>query len=119
MEVVLHLGFGNWMGCYHWIPAGDVFAGLPQNTLAGDPYAEIAPQYSLSDLGGEVLAGALQNTHTPKELPRMLWFSDIEVVRLGKGRLIFCQYRAFDRAQTNPVAARLACNLLRVAQRGD
>ena len=51
--------------------------------------------------------------------PSMVWYSDIEVIPLGRGRLVFCQYRAFDRARTNPVAARLACNLLRVAQRGD
>ena len=74
------------------------------------------PQYSLSELGGEVLAGAVQNTHTRRgDPPAMVWYSDIEAVSLGQGRLIFCQYRAFDRAQTYPVAARLACNLLRLA----
>ena len=35
LDIVLHLGFGNWMGCYHWIPSGKLFAGLPGNTLAG------------------------------------------------------------------------------------
>ncbi len=117
LEVVLHLGFGSWMGCYHWMPEGELFAGLPTRTLAGDPYAGVTPQYSLSELGGEVLAGALQNTKMRKEPAKMLWFSDIEVVSLGRGKIIFCQYRAFDRAKTNPVAARQACNLLRLARR--
>ena len=116
LAIALQLGFGNWMGCYHWIPSGELFAGLPGNTLAGDAYAGVMPQYSLTELGGEVLAGAVQNTHTRRgEAPAMVWYSDIEVVRLGRGRLIFCQYRLFDRLQAYPVAARLACNLLRLA----
>ncbi len=116
LDIKLHLGFGNWMGCYHWVPTGKLFAGLPGNTLAGDPYAGVSPQYSLSELGGMVLAGAVQNTQTYRGFsPAMVWYSDIEAVRMGKGRLIFCQYRAFDRIGTYPLAARLAYNLLRLA----
>ncbi|MCE3276475.1 MAG: hypothetical protein K0R13_2330, partial [Propionibacteriaceae bacterium] len=31
----LHFGIGNWMGCYHWIPAEEMFEGLPAGGLAG------------------------------------------------------------------------------------
>jgi len=37
-------------------------------------------------------------------------------VPFGRGRLIFCQYRVFDQETPNPLAARLLCNLIGVAQ---
>ncbi|HLC35844.1 MAG TPA: hypothetical protein VJJ70_12725 [Anaerolineales bacterium] len=46
----LHLGIGNWMGCYHWVPASDLFDGLPT----------------------EGLAGSLRDTQTRHETPRAL-----------------------------------------------
>jgi hypothetical protein len=62
-----------------------------------------------------VLAGSLRNTQTRLEAPRILWYSDIEAVPHGQGGLIFCQYRLFERAHAQPLAARLLANLLRVA----
>jgi hypothetical protein len=38
------------------------------------------------------------------------------MIRLGKGALFFCQYRVFEHADTNPLAARLLLNLLHLAQ---
>jgi hypothetical protein len=70
------------------------------------------------ELGGEVLAGSLRNTQSRLEAPSMLWFSDVEAVRLGKGTLIFCQYRIFDHLREHPLAARMAANLLGYAGRG-
>ena len=115
IDVRLHFGIGSWMGCYHWVPGSPVFSGLPAGGLALTPYAEILPKYILSELGGEILAGSLRNTQSHLEAPAMLWFSDIECIRFGKGRLLFCQYRAFDAIGHNPVAERLAFNLLQYA----
>lgn len=111
----LHLGIGNWMGSYHWVPDSPLFAGLPAEGLAGAAYVDVLPWYGLLEHGGEVLAGSLRNTQTRQEAPRMLWYSDIEAVPLGPGELIFCQYRLFEHAHTQPLAGRLASNLLHVA----
>jgi len=116
LDVQLHYGIGNWMGCYHWIPASDLFAGLPAGCLGGEAYADVLPWYCLSELGGEVLAGSLRNTQSRREPPAMLWYSDVEALRLGQGTLILCQYRAFEKARTNPLAAALVHNLIRLAQ---
>jgi hypothetical protein len=110
--LVLHPSIGSWMGCYHWIPSSDIFAGLPNGCLAGKPYIDIQPKYALSEQGGEVLAGSFRNTQFRLEAPAMLWYSDIERVRHGRGTLLFCQYRAFTRLADHPAAARLAYNLL-------
>jgi hypothetical protein len=116
LDVQLHYGIGNWMGCYHWIPASDLFAGLPAGSLAGEVYADVLPWYGLSELGGDVLAGSLRNTQTRREPAAMLWYSDVEAVRLGKGTLILCQYRLFEPAAANPLAARLVHNLVHLAR---
>jgi hypothetical protein len=116
VNVDLHFGIGNWMGCYHWIPAGEVFQGLPAGGLAGEPYADVLPHYVMSELGGRVYAGSFRNTQTRREDPAMIWYSDIEAIPFGRGQLLFCQYRVFDRAGSNPLANRLLYNLLRLAR---
>jgi len=68
-------------------------------------------------MGGEVLAGSLRNTQSRQEAPGMLWYSDIEAVRCGRGAILFCQYRVFENQEKNPLAARLAYNLLVTAAR--
>ena len=112
----LHFGIGNWMGCYHWIPASDLFEGLPAGGLAGEPYADVLPHYVMSELGGQVFAGSFRNTQTRREAPAMIWYSDIEAIPFGSGKLLFCQYRLFDQEDGNPLAGRLLCNLLRLAR---
>lgn len=79
------------------------------------PFAEILPKYVLTELGGETLAGSIRNTQSIKEPPAMLWYSDMERVQLGKGSLIFCQYRIFEALDHEPIADRLAYNLLSYA----
>jgi beta-galactosidase len=116
VSIQLHYGIGNWMGCYHWIPASELFGGLPTNQVAGEAYVDVLPRYVLSELGGDVLAGSVRNTQTRREPAAMVWYSDIELVRFGKGALLFCQYRIFDQRQANPLAARMLHNLIRVAQ---
>ncbi len=116
VRVKLHMGLGNWMGCYHWIPASPLFAGLPAGGIAGEPYVDVLPRYVLSEQGGDTLAGSLRNTQTRLEPPAILWYSDVETVRVGKGTLLFCQYRVFDKGSANPLAARLLCNLIDVSR---
>jgi hypothetical protein len=116
VNVELHFGIGNWMGCYHWIPAEEMFEGLPAGGLAGEAYADVLPHYVMSELGGRVFAGSFRNTQTRREDPTMIWYSDIEAIPCGSGKLIFCQYRLFDRAGSNPLAGRLLANLLRLAR---
>jgi beta-galactosidase len=115
INVQLHYGIGNWMGCYHWVPQSNLFAGLPAGGLAREAYVDVLPWYVMSELGGEVLAGSLRNTQTRQEPPAILWYSDIETLRFGAGTLFFCQYRIFEQIGTNPLAARLTHNLIHLA----
>jgi hypothetical protein len=115
IDVQLQMGIGSWLGCYHWRVDSPLFEGLPSKGLSGEEFAEILPHYVLSELGGEVLAGTLTNTQTRIESARMLWYSDIEVVPLGSGRLVFCQYRIFDDNLNDAVGRRLRRNLFRIA----
>jgi hypothetical protein len=113
INVKVHMGIGSWMGCYHWIPDSDLFAGLPSGGLALKPYAEIVPKYILSEMGGEVQAGSLRNTQSRQDgHPSMLWFSDIETLPFGEGAIVFCQYRVFENIDRDPLAKRLAYNFL-------
>ncbi|MGH2562581.1 MAG: glycoside hydrolase family 2 TIM barrel-domain containing protein, partial [Thermomicrobiales bacterium] len=114
LGIALHFGIGNWMGCYHWQPASDLFAGLPAGGLAGEAYADVLPRYILSELGGEVLAGSFRNTETRHDVAKMLWFSDVEAVAHGRGRLMFCQYRVFTEPGRDSLADRLRLNLLQL-----
>jgi len=109
----LHFGIGSWMGCYHWIPDSEFFTGLPSRGLAKKPYTGCIPKYVLSELGGSLQAGSMRNTQTHKEPLKMLWFSDIETIALGAGKLIFCQYRIFDGIGNDAVSTRLAYNFLK------
>ena len=116
-SVELHYGIGNWMGCYHWIPQSDLFDGLPAGGLAGEAYVDVLPWYVMSELGGTVYAGSLRNTQSRQAAPAMLWYSDIEAIRYGRGLLFFCQYRIFEPMDRNALAARLAYNLIQFAHR--
>ena len=89
VNVDLHFGIGNWMGCYHWIPAGQMFEGLPAGGLAGETYADVLPHYVMSELGGRVFAGSFRNTQTRREAPAMIWYSDIEAIPFGSGQSPF------------------------------
>jgi hypothetical protein len=116
VNVDLQFGIGNWMGCYHWIPAGEMFEGLPAGGLAGEPYADVLPHYVMSEMGGRVFAGSFNNTQTRREPSAMIWYSDVEAIPFGRGKLLLCQYRLFDRAGSSPLAEKLLGNLLRLAR---
>lgn len=120
LPVKLSYGIGNWMGCYHWLRTAKLLPeardmGLLGGGLAGGPYVDLLPWYVMDELGGELLAGSVRNTQTRFFDPAMIWYSDIEAVRLGRGTLVFCQYRLFERAATNPLAGRLFAEVMRLA----
>ncbi len=117
VNLKLHLGIGSWIGCYHWVPDSDLFSGLPCGGLAMGPYTEIMPKYVLSEMGGDIQAGSIRSNQFPEDPRGMLWFSDIELLRYGRGALVFCQYRVFEKIDRDPLASRLAHNLLRFAAR--
>jgi hypothetical protein len=112
VKIQMHLGIGNWMGCYHWIPGSPLFSGLPSGGLAGEAYVNWRPRYVMSELGGEVFAGSFSNSQTRLEAPAIFWYSDIERIALGKGHLVFCQYLLFDATMADPLADRLLANLI-------
>jgi hypothetical protein len=114
LDLNLGLGWG-WLGCYHWQPKSELFEGLPAGGLGGEVYADVLPRYVLSELGGKVLAGSFKGTEPTAHDPRFHWFSDVEVINRGKGRLIFCQYRIFENPKQNPLAGRMLSNLLGLA----
>jgi hypothetical protein len=116
IPVELNLGIGNWMGCFHWFYERQLIMNLPDTPLAGEPYADVLPWYVLSELGGTPWAGSLRNSQTRFEAPRMLWYSDIEVLSFGQGTLVFCQYRVLETARQNPLAAHLSANLIRMTR---
>jgi beta-galactosidase len=116
IPVQLDLGIGSWMGCFHWVSDPTLLEGVQDIGLAGEPFVDVLPWYVMSELGGTVRAGAFRNTQTRRAPPMMLWYSDIEAVHLGKGMLLLCQYRIFDRAHENPLAGRMLHNLLHVAE---
>ena len=116
ISIRLHFGIGNWLGCYHWIPASPLFSGLPGGGLAGEAYVNVRPHYVMSELGGKVLAGSFSNSQTRLEAPAILWYSDIERITVGKGSLVFCQYLIFDTPLVDPVAERLLANLISMLQ---
>lgn len=112
ISIRLHFGIGNWMGCYHWIPDSPLFSGLPCGGLAGEAHVNVRPNYVMSEMGGEVLAGSFSNSQTRLEAPAILWYSDIEKITLGRGCLVFCQYLIFDTPLADPLADRVLANLI-------
>jgi len=120
VSIELHLGLGwGWLGCYHWQPESALFAGLPAGGLGGEAYADVLPRYVLTGLGGSVLAGSLKGTEPAAHHPIFHWYSDVEAIERGRGRLVFCQYRIFTEPGRDPLADRMRFNLLQLASAGD
>ena len=101
INIRLHFGIGNWMGCYHWIPASPLFSGLP-GRAGRRGLRERAPALRDVRIGRRGSGRIFSNSQTRLEAPAMLWYSDIERITLGKGRLVFCQYLIFDPPVADP-----------------
>ena len=118
IDLHLELGIGSWIGCYHWIPACPPFEGLPNGGFAREAYIDLQPHYSMREIGGEIMAGAIRSKYTVDGPSEFLWYSDIESIPFGRGKLIFCQYRLFDNLASHPIARRLFDNLIRLIDCG-
>jgi beta-galactosidase len=119
IDLYLELGIGSWIGCYHWIPNYSPFEGLPSGGFAGEAYIDLQPHYSLREIGGEIMAGAIRSKHTVDGPSEFIWYSDIESLSFGRGKLIFCQYRIFDNLASHPISRRLFDNLIRYIWNGE
>ncbi len=113
IPVKVSKSMGSWIGCNHWISDSAPFTGLPSPGIAAEGYRTVVPRYSLGEMGGKILAGAFWNSQSMSGPSVIEWYSDLEIVPLGRGRVVFCQYRIFDRYAFDPVAGRLVYNLLR------
>jgi hypothetical protein len=113
IDLRLKFGIGNWMGCHHWLPPELLNEPLFTNPIADEKFTGITPRYSMLENDGTVLAGAFQNGKSHKEPVGMVWYSDIELVSLGKGAVVFCQYQIFDQLTTHPMAIRILDGILR------
>ena len=104
---------GAWMGHYHYIKSSPTFAGLPVDGLAGQPYAEVIPWYSLNELSDRVWAGTFRNHLKYRGEPYgFTWYADVQQMPMGSGQILFCQYRIWDRIGTDPIADRLFANII-------
>jgi beta-galactosidase len=112
IDLNLELGIGSWIGCYHWIPTYSPFEGLPNSGFAGEAYIDLQPHYSFREIGGEIMAGAIRSKYTVDGASEFFWYSDIESLPFGRGKLIFCQYRIFDNLASHPISRRLFANLI-------
>ena len=93
VNVDLHFGIGNWMGCYHWIPAGEMFEGLPAGGLAGEAYADVSPHYVMSELGGRVFAGSSLEHADAARGARYDLVQRYRGDPVRQREALFCQYR--------------------------
>jgi beta-galactosidase len=116
IDIRLEVGIGSWIGCYHWIPNSPLFEGLPNKGFAGEAYIDLLPHYIMRENGGEILAGSLRSKYIVDGATEILWYSDIEAIPFGQGKLVFCQYRCFDKLRKHPIARRLFANLVHSIQ---
>jgi hypothetical protein len=112
IELRLKFGIGNWMGCHHWLPPELINETLFTNPIADEKFIGITPRYSFLENNGNVIAGSFQNGKSHREPIGMVWYSDIEKVSLGKGSVVFCQYRIFNQLKSHPLASRILDGIL-------
>jgi hypothetical protein len=94
---------------YHYIAPTPLFQRLPSGIVAGEVYADLLPAWSLSRLpSAQVHAGFAQLVPSSGQ---WLFRGDIQSVPHGKGRLIFHQYRIWDKVGTSALADAMFANL--------
>jgi hypothetical protein len=94
---------------YHYIAPSPHFARLPSGVVAGEVYADLLPAWSLSRLpNAQVSAGFAQLVPSSGQ---WVFRGDIQSVPHGKGKLVFHQYRMWDKLGTSALADALFANL--------
>lgn len=98
---------------YHYIAPSNLFARLPQGVVAGEVFADLLPAWSLARLpGSQVASGFAQLSPTGHWQFR----ADIQTVPHGKGRLMFHQFRMWDKLGSLALADALFANLADVVR---
>lgn len=94
---------------FHFLAPSPLFARLPSGIVAGEVHADLLPAWSLARLpGANVSAGFAQ---IPGTSTQWKFFADIQSVPHGKGRILFHQYRMWDKLGTSALADALFANL--------
>jgi len=94
---------------YHYISPTPMFQRLPSGIVAGEVYADLLPAWSLSRLpSAQVHAGFAQLVPASGQ---WVFRGDIQSVPHGKGKLVFHQYRMWDKLGTSALADALFSNL--------
>ncbi len=98
---------------YHYIAPSNLFARLPQGVVAGEVFADLLPAWSLGRLpGSQVASGFAQRSATGHWQFR----ADIQTVPHGKGRLMFHQFRMWEKLGSLALADALFANLADVVR---
>jgi hypothetical protein len=98
---------------YHYVAPSTLFARLPQGIVAGEVFADLLPAWTLARLpGSQVASGFAQLS------PSGHWQfkADIQTVPHGKGRLMFHQFRMWDKLGSLALADALFANLADVVR---
>ncbi len=98
---------------YHYIAPSNLFSRLPQGIVAGEVFADLLPAWTLGRLpGAQVASGFAQLSPTG----HWQFKADIQTVPHGKGRLMFHQFRMWDKLGTLALADALFANLADVVR---
>jgi hypothetical protein len=94
---------------FHFITPSPLFNRLPAGIVAGEVYADLLPSWSMECLShGELTAGFTQLQGASNQ---WVFRADIQSVPHGKGKIIFHQYRLWDRLGTSALADAMFTNL--------
>lgn len=94
---------------FHFLAQSPLFSRLPSGIVAGEVHADLLPAWSLARLpGAQVAAGFAQ---IPGTSTQWKFFADIQSVPHGKGRIMFHQYRMWDKLGSSALADALFSNL--------
>ena len=94
---------------FHFLGQSPLFTRLPSGIVAGEVHADLLPAWSIARLpGAQVAAGFAQ---IPGTSTNWNFFADIQSVPHGKGRIVFHQYRMWDKLGTSALADALFSNL--------
>lgn len=94
---------------FHFLAPSPLFARLPSGIVAGEVHADLLPAWSIARLpGAQVAAGFAQ---IPGTSTQWKFFADIQSVPHGKGRILFHQYRMWDKLGSSALADALFANL--------
>ncbi len=106
---------GNWSPVAHMILEREILAGLPDDKVLGEAYADFLPQLCIG-ARYQPQSAAFCLTYQPEEMaviPTDWWAaSTIFDYRIGPGKVVTSTFRLLQNIDSNPVAAQFLANLL-------